>query len=63
MAIGGLFGSLAAAFAPPDVLKPLLIGTMICMSLLVLFRPALVSTPSGTEVRRVSETPSARIGF
>lgn len=36
MAIGGLFGSLAAAFAPPDILKPLLIGTMICMSLLVL---------------------------
>ena len=63
MAIGGLFGSLAAAFAPPDVLKPLLIGTMICMSLLVLFRPALVSTPAGTEVRRVSETPSARAGL
>src|SRR5210317_357430 len=63
MAIGGLFGSLAAAFAPPDILKPLLIGTMICMSLLVLFRPAVVSPPTGTEVRRVSETPSARVGL
>ena len=63
MAIGGLFGSLAAAFAPPDILKPLLIGTMICMSLLVLFRPAVVSPPTGTEVRRVSETPSARVGW
>ena len=62
MVIGGLFGSLAAAFAPPDILKPLLIGTMICMSLLVLFRPAVVSPPAGTEVRRVSETPSARVG-
>ena len=63
MAIGGLFGSLAAAFAPPDILKPLLIGTMIGMSLLVLFRPAVVSPPTGTEVRRVSETPSARVGL
>ncbi len=56
MAIGGLFGSLAAAFAPPDVLKPLLIGTMIFMSLLVLLRPAVVSPPSGTAVRRVKDT-------
>ena len=36
---------------------------MICMSLLVLFRPAVVSPPSGTAVRRVSETPSALIGL
>lgn len=63
MAIGGLFGSLAAAFAPPDVLKPLLIGTMIFMSLLVLLRPAVVSPPSGTAVRRVKDTPSAWIGL
>ena len=63
MAIGGFLGSLAAAFAPPDILKPLLIGTMICMSLLVLFKPAVVSPPTGTEVRRVSETPSAWVGL
>jgi uncharacterized protein len=63
MAIGGLFGSLAAAFAPPDLLKPLLIGTMIFMSLLVLLRPAVVSPPSGTAVRRVKDTPSAWIGL
>jgi len=63
MAIGGLFGSLAAAFAPPDILKPLLIGTMLSMSVLVLFRPAIVSPPPGTEVRRVADTPSASIGL
>ena len=63
MALGGLLGSLAAAFAPPEILKPLLIGTMIAMSLLVLFRPAVVSPPSGTEVRRVSATPFAWIGL
>ncbi len=63
MAIGGLFGSLAAAFAPPDILKPLLIGTMVCMSLLVLLRPAVVSPPTGTAVRRVKDTPSAWIGL
>ena len=33
------------------------------MSLLVLFRPAVVSPPNGTTVRRVSETPSALIGL
>ena len=48
MAVGGLFGSLVAAFAPSDILKPLLIGTMICMSLLILFRPAAVSPAVGT---------------
>lgn len=63
MAVGGLFGSLAAAFAPPDLLKPLLIGTMIFMSLLVLLRPAVVAPPSGTEIRRVQDTPSAWIGL
>ena len=63
MGIGGLLGSLAAAFAPPDILKPLLIGTMICMSLLILLKPAVVAPPSGTEVRRVRETPAAWIGL
>lgn len=63
MAIGGLFGSLAAAFAPPEILKPLLIGTMIFMSLLILLRPAVVSPPTGTAIRRVSETPSALLGL
>lgn len=63
MAIGGFFGSSVAAFAPPDILKPLLIGTMICMSLLILLKPAVVAPPSGTEVRRVSETPAAWIGL
>jgi len=63
MAVGGLFGALAAAFAPSDILKPLLIGTMILMSLLVLFRPAVVSPPSGTAVRLVRNTPSAWFGL
>ena len=63
MAIGGLFGSLAAAFAPPEILKPLLIGTMVFMSLLILLRPAVVSPPTGTTIRRVGETPSALLGL
>ena len=63
MAIGGLFGSLAAAFASPEILKPLLIGTMIFMSLLILLRPAVVSPPTGTAIRQVSETPSALLGL
>ena len=62
MAIGGLL-VLAAAFAPPEILKPLLIGTMIFMSLLILLRPAVVSPPTGTAIRRVSETPSALLGL
>lgn len=63
MAVGGLLGALAAAFAPPDILKPILILTMILMSLIVLFRPAVVSPPSGTEVRRVKDTPSSWLGL
>ena len=63
MAVGGLLGSLVAAFAPSTLLKPLLIGTMLSMSLIVLFRPAVISPPDGTEIKSVGETPFAWFGL
>lgn len=63
MAIGGLIGSLAAAFAPPEVLKPVLIGTMILMSAVVLVRPAVVNPPDGTAIKAVKDSPWAAVGL
>lgn len=61
--IGGLFGALVAAFAPSEILKPLLIGTMLTMSCVVLVRPAVISPPSGTQILAMKDTPVAWLGL
>lgn len=61
--IGGLCGALIAAFAPSAILKPLLIGTMLTMSCVVLIRPAVISPPSGMHIRVVKDTPMAWVGL
>jgi uncharacterized membrane protein YfcA len=57
--IGGLIGSVFAARIPIGWLKPMLLGTMIGMSLLILLRPAVVAPPLGTVPFRVRERPLA----
>ena len=41
--LGGLLGAVFAAAIPVSFLKPLLLGTMIGMSLLILLRPAVIA--------------------
>lgn len=60
---GGLLGSMAAAFAPSVILKPVLIGAMILMSMVVLLKPTVVSPPIGTKILRVSEAPASWFGL
>lgn len=43
--LGGLVGALCAAALPVPWLKPLLLGTMVGMSLLILLRPGVVAPP------------------
>jgi uncharacterized membrane protein YfcA len=40
--LGGLLGSVLASYLPTSYLKPILLTTMISMSLLMLFRPGVV---------------------
>ena len=56
--VGALIGSLVASVIPVDVLKPLLLGTMVAMTLLIVLKPSTI--PSETETAfRVREKPSA----
>lgn len=57
--LGGLLGACAAAFAPSWLLKPLLLGAMITMALIILVSPTMVAPSEGTPVRSVKDTPVA----
>ncbi len=59
LSIGGLIGALAASYAPVLYLKPVLLVTMITMSLIILIKPSIVLPEPGTLPRRVSQTPSS----
>ena len=59
LAIGGVLGALAASYAPTTYLKPVLLGTMVTMSLIILLRPSVVMPEPGTIPRLVRQTPSS----
>ncbi|AJR09030.1 sulfite exporter TauE/SafE family protein [Photobacterium gaetbulicola] len=61
--IGGLLGAVGAAYAPSTWIKPLLLGTMLTMALVILIRPAIVAPPAGTEPKKVKDTPSSWWGL
>lgn len=61
--VGALVGSLAASYLPVWLLKPVLLGSMVVMALVMLVRPAVVAPPEGTEARRLVDHPSAGIGL
>ncbi|HIF73550.1 MAG TPA: sulfite exporter TauE/SafE family protein [Porticoccaceae bacterium] len=48
--VGGLIGALGAALLPNLYLKPLLLGTIVVMALLILLKPNVIAPPPGTEV-------------
>lgn len=49
--LGALLGASAAAVAPPELLEPVLLGTMIAMALVMLVRPKVVTASEGEEPR------------
>ena len=59
LSIGGVLGALAASYAPVTYLKPVLLGTMVSMSLIILVRPSVVMPEPGTIPRQVSQTPAS----
>lgn len=57
--VGGAMGAGAAAFAPTGLLKPLLLGAMLGMTIIMLVRPDVVAPPPGTEPHAVRDRPSS----
>lgn len=57
---GGLVGALAASYLPNTYLKPVLLGSMVTMALIILIRPSLVLPEDGEPVRLLSERPQAK---
>ncbi|MPV86508.1 sulfite exporter TauE/SafE family protein [Ostreibacterium oceani] len=57
--MGGLAGSLMAAYTPPVLLKYILLGAMLSVALIVLVRPNIIIPPAGTIPFMVSERPQA----
>ena len=58
--LGGAIGAVAPSFAPIALLKPLLLGTMLTMTLVMLLKPNTVVAPAGSRALTVAEKPSAR---
>ncbi len=57
--VGGALGAVFASFAPAFLLKPLLLGAMVGMTVIMLVRPDVVSPPSGTVPFKMKERPAA----
>ncbi len=60
---GGIVGALIASFMPNLYLKPVLLGSMILMALIILIRPSTVMPPPGTPVLKARETPQSWLGL
>ncbi len=59
LSLGGLIGALAASYAPVSYLKPVLLTTMISMSIIILIKPSVVLPEPGTIPNKVKQTPSS----
>ena len=57
--IGGLIGASLASYMPEYLLKPTLLGAMIIMAGIILFKPSTIAVPEGTEAYKVLEQKSS----
>ncbi|MBU2098609.1 MAG: sulfite exporter TauE/SafE family protein [Gammaproteobacteria bacterium] len=60
---GGAIGALAAAILPNVALKPLLLGTVLTMSAIILIKPGFIAPEPGTPVRNINEHRGAWWGM
>lgn len=61
--LGGLCGALAASFAPVEILKPMLLITMLSVAALAFFKPSMLLVAPDVQPVQVSENPKARLGL
>lgn len=57
--LGGVLGAFAAALMPTVALKPILLGTIIAMSIIMLVRPNFIAPEYGTPVKDVRKSRGA----
>jgi uncharacterized membrane protein YfcA len=55
--IGALIGSIAASYLPVGLLKPVLLGAMVSMAVIMLVRPDTMAPPEGTAVKKLKDSP------
>lgn len=55
---GSLIGSVLASFLPVALLKPLLLGTMMAMALLMILKPAVMAPPAGVAPFALADRPA-----
>jgi uncharacterized protein len=58
---GSIAGALVAASLPIGIFKPVLLGTMMLMTLFILLWPGAGIPPLGTQALRVQDKPSSRL--
>jgi uncharacterized protein len=61
--VGAIAGAAVATLLPSEVLKPVLLGTMIVMAFLMLVKPDLVSAPEDEEPRSAFRHPASLAGL
>jgi len=61
--LGGGVGAVLASLLPSALLKPLLLGTMISVSLLILIFPSVIAPAEGTPTYRVKDRPLAWVAL
>ena len=61
--IGGGLGALLAAIIPNLYLKPILLLTILCMSIIILIRPDIIAPPVGTQTLSPKGNQSAWWGL
>ena len=61
--VGGLCGAFAAALMPNLYLKPILLGTILLMALVILIKPGVIAPPPGTRNLSPSNNRSAWWGL
>ncbi|MCL6416464.1 sulfite exporter TauE/SafE family protein [Aestuariirhabdus sp. Z084] len=61
--VGALVGALIASYLPSVVLKPVLLGSMVLMALVMLFKPATIIPDSDTTPYTFAERPAAWMGM
>lgn len=54
--LGSLIGSVTASWMPVALLKPMLLGTMVAMALLLLFKPSIMTPALNENPLRVTES-------
>ncbi len=57
--IGGVIGAIVAALIPNLFLKPILLGTVLLMALIILIKPEFIAPPPGTRNLAPSESRGA----